>query len=329
MKITVGSGRFLSSIAPRVTLDEESGFLEGQETPTGSPSIQDSPQLYSSSRKFLTSEDSLGSDNCNLSWRQSNIWSSSVSRGFPEFHPQPRSSSPISPSLFQYLNEAPPVHQMRSTADPDSMACDFSNMSLGQSLNKSGRDEEQLRYPEAIPKRLHVSNIPFRYREHNLIMMFGQFGNVEDAEIIYNDKGSKGFGFITMARNQDADVARLILHGTIIEGRIIEVNLATPKKSTSKPMPSGIKFSSLPQSVPFPPSQASIVWRKPHNFGPQRFTRATPSTLMEAEANLAEAKMNLIQLRRQSVVEERYNIYDGDSFERVDARRDRFDQSRF
>ena len=50
---------------------------------------------------------------------------------------------------------------------------------------------------------------------------------------------------------------------------------------------------------------------------------------MEAEANLAEAKMNLIQLRRQSVVEERYNIYDGDSFERVDARRDRFDQSRF
>ena len=37
-----------------------------------------------------------------------------------------------------------------------------------------------------------------------LIVLFGQFGKVEDAEIIYNDKGSKGFGFITMARNQDA-----------------------------------------------------------------------------------------------------------------------------
>ena len=323
--ITGGSGRFFSTSAPsRVTLDEDPGFHEGPETSAGSPPTQDGPQLYSSSRKFLPSEDSLGSDN--LSWRQSSIWSSSVSRGFPEFHPKPRSSSPVSPSLFKYLNEAPPAHQMRSPGNPDFMAYDFSKMSLAQSLNKSGRDEEQPRYQEAIPKRLHVSNIPFRYREHNLIMLFGQFGNVEDAEIIYNDKGSKGFGFITMARNQDADVARVRLHGTIIEGRIIEVNLATPKNSTPKPMPSGTMFSSLPQSVPFPPSQASIVWRKPHTFGPQRFTRATPRTLMEAEANLAEAQRNLIQLRRQSMVEERYNICDGDSFE---TRGERFNQPRF
>ena len=324
-KITGGSGRFFSTSAPsRVTLDEDPGFHEGPETSAGSPPTQDGPQLYSSSRKFLTSEDSLGSDN--LSWRQSSIWSSSVSRGFPEFHPKPRSSSPVSPSLFKYLNEVPPAHQMRSPGNPDFMAYDFSKMSLAQSLNKSGRDEEQPRYQEAIPKRLHVSNIPFRYREHNLIMLFGQFGNVEDAEIIYNDKGSKGFGFITMARNQDADVARVRLHGTIIEGRIIEVNLATPKNSTPKPMPSGTMFSSLSQSVPFPPSQASIVWRKPHTFGPQRFSRATPRTLMEAEANLAEAQRNLIQLRRQSMVEDRYNINDGDSFE---ARGERFNQPRF
>ena len=225
-KITGGSGRFFSSSAPsRVTLDEDPGFHEGPETSVGSPPTQDGSQLYSSGRKFLTSEDSLGSHN--LSWRQSSIWSNSVSRGFPEFHPKPRSSSPVSPSLFKYLNEAPPAQQMRSSAKPDSLACDFSNMTLAQSINKSRCYEEPLRYQEAVPKRLHVSNIPFRYREHNLIMLFGQFGNVEDAEIIYNDKGSKGFGFITMARNQDADVARMRLHGTIIEGRIIEVNLAT------------------------------------------------------------------------------------------------------
>ena len=322
-KITGGSGRFFSSSAPsRVTLEEDPGFHEGPETTAGSPPTQDDPQLYSISRKFLTSEDSLGSDN--LSWRQPSIWSNSVSRGFPEFHPKPGSSSPVSPSLYKYLNEAPPAQQMRSSANPDSLARDFSNMTLARSINKSRCYEELSRYQEAVPKRLHVSNIPFRYREHNLIMLFGQFGNVEDAEIIYNDKGSKGFGFITMARNQDADVARMRLHGTIIEGRIIEVNLATPKNSTPKPMPSATMFSSLPQSVPFPPSQASIVWRKPQPFGPQRFTRATPKTLMEAEANLAEAQKHLIQLRRQSMVADKFN--DGDSFE---TRGERFNQPRF
>ena len=157
-------------------------------------------------------------------------------------------------------------------------------------------------------------------------MLFGQFGNVEDAEIIYNDKGSKGFGFITMARDQDADVARLRLHGTIVEGRIIEVNLATPKNSTSKALPSGTLFSSLPQPIPLPPSQASIVWRKPQPFGPQRFVRATPKTLMEAEANFAEVQRNLFYLRRQSMVEEGINVDEGDFFQ---ARGERLNQMRF
>ena len=46
-----------------------------------------------------------------------------------------------------------------------------------------------------VPKRLHVSNIPFRFREPHLLYMFEKFGEVTDVEIIYNDKGSKGFGF--------------------------------------------------------------------------------------------------------------------------------------
>ena len=65
----------------------------------------------------------------------------------------------------------------------------------------------------------------FCCREHNLVMLFGKFGNVEDAEIIYNDKGSKGFGFVTMSRGQDADDALIRLNHAIVEGRIIEVNM--------------------------------------------------------------------------------------------------------
>jgi len=58
-------------------------------------------------------------------------------------------------------------------------------------------------------------------------MLFGKFGNVEDAEIIYNDKGSKGFGFVTMSRGQDADNAHIRLNHAVVEGRIIEVSLAS------------------------------------------------------------------------------------------------------
>ncbi|XP_014615849.1 PREDICTED: uncharacterized protein LOC106793443 isoform X4 [Polistes canadensis] len=41
------------------------------------------------------------------------------------------------------------------------------------------------------PKRLHVSNIPFRFRDPDLRAMFGQFGPILDVEIIFNERGSK------------------------------------------------------------------------------------------------------------------------------------------
>jgi len=71
-------------------------------------------------------------------------------------------------------------------------------------------------------KRLHVSNIPFRYREGNLREMFGKFGEILECEIIFNDRGSKGFGFITFKRAEDAEKAKNALHGTKVEGRKIE-----------------------------------------------------------------------------------------------------------
>ena len=52
-------------------------------------------------------------------------------------------------------------------------------------------------------------------------MLFGKFGTVVEAEIIYNDKGSKGFGFVTMSRGKDADYALRKLNHAIVEGRVI------------------------------------------------------------------------------------------------------------
>ncbi|KAG9510019.1 RNA binding protein fox-1-like 3, partial [Fragariocoptes setiger] len=79
------------------------------------------------------------------------------------------------------------------------------------------------------PKRLHVSNIPFRFRDPDLRQLFGRFGPILDVEIIFNERGSKGFGFVTFSSSKDADVAQQQLNGTLVEGRKIEVNNATAR----------------------------------------------------------------------------------------------------
>ena len=122
-------------------------------------------------------------------------------------------------------------------------------------------------------------------------MLFGKIGNVEDAEIIYNDKGSKGFGFITMSRGKDADNALIRLNHSIVEGRIIEVNLAVPKvpgskKTSDDSVPTGVsRKGSPPPSPSFPGSLAS------------------PQALVEAEAKLAEAKKEVSRIRQQMKME--------------------------
>ncbi|XP_062853866.1 RNA binding protein fox-1 homolog 2 isoform X2 [Trichomycterus rosablanca] len=100
------------------------------------------------------------------------------------------------------------------------------------------------------PKRLHVSNIPFRFRDPDLRQMFGQFGKILDVEIIFNERGSKGFGFVTFENSSDAEKARERLHGTIVEGRKIEVNNATARVMTNKklvsPYANGEGLNALP-----------------------------------------------------------------------------------
>ncbi|XP_054843875.1 RNA binding protein fox-1 homolog 2 isoform X4 [Eublepharis macularius] len=101
-----------------------------------------------------------------------------------------------------------------------------------QSQTQSSENAES----KSTPKRLHVSNIPFRFRDPDLRQMFGQFGKILDVEIIFNERGSKGFGFVTFENSADADRAREKLHGTVVEGRKIEVNNATARVMTNKKM---------------------------------------------------------------------------------------------
>ena len=50
------------------------------------------------------------------------------------------------------------------------------------------------------------------------------FGPIVEAEIIFNERGSKGFGFVTMLSAEDASNAKQKLSGAIIDGRKIEVS---------------------------------------------------------------------------------------------------------
>ncbi|XP_055079461.1 RNA binding protein fox-1 homolog 2-like isoform X4 [Periophthalmus magnuspinnatus] len=121
---------------------------------------------------------------------------------------------------------------------------------------------------KGAPKRLHVSNIPFRFRDPDLRQMFGQFGKILDVEIIFNERGSKGFGFVTFETSADAEKAREKLHGTLVEGRKIEVNNATARVMTNKkmvsPYPNGEALSALPYGWKLSPMVGAV-------YGPELY----------------------------------------------------------
>lgn len=64
--------------------------------------------------------------------------------------------------------------------------------------------------------------------------IFQKYGTLLDVEIIFNERGSKGFGFVTFAKGLEADKARDELHGTIVEGRKIEVKEESRNKKEGK-----------------------------------------------------------------------------------------------
>lgn len=119
-----------------------------------------------------------------------------------------------------------------ATGDPSSSS-KSSTSSTQQQLQLTANDDTG-------PKRLHVSNIPFRFRESDLRSLLGPFGAIIDIEIIFNERGSKGFGFVTFASSSDAERARERLSGTIVEGRKIEVNNATERVIPKKTVPQAI-----------------------------------------------------------------------------------------
>ncbi|CAF1160449.1 unnamed protein product [Rotaria sordida] len=81
--------------------------------------------------------------------------------------------------------------------------------------------------------RLHVSNIPFTWSKEKLAEVFGKYGTTFDVEVVYNERGSKGFGFVTFLAKKDALEAKRRMDREIVDGRRLVVNFAKPKQKTS------------------------------------------------------------------------------------------------
>ena len=81
-------------------------------------------------------------------------------------------------------------------------------------------------------KKLYVGNLSYRMTDSDLEQMFASHGSVSSAQVIMDrDTGrSKGFGFVEMASDQDAQAAITALNGKEIEGRTLTVNEARPKE---------------------------------------------------------------------------------------------------
>jgi len=78
---------------------------------------------------------------------------------------------------------------------------------------------------------IYVGNLPYSITDADLRETFSQYGSVDQVNLI-TDKfsgDSKGFGFVEMNNNSEADAAIKALNGTDMKGRNITVNQAKPK----------------------------------------------------------------------------------------------------
>ena len=84
-------------------------------------------------------------------------------------------------------------------------------------------------------KKLYCGNLSYNVASSDLDQMFGQYGTVKSAEVI-NDRDtgrSKGFGFVEMKSDQEAQAAIEGLNLKEHDGRALTVNEARPREERS------------------------------------------------------------------------------------------------
>ena len=80
--------------------------------------------------------------------------------------------------------------------------------------------------------KLYVGNLAYSVRDDDLQQRFAEFGTVTSAKVMMDrDTGrSKGFGFVEMGSDAEAQAAIRGLNGKSVDGRALVVNEARPKE---------------------------------------------------------------------------------------------------
>ena len=83
--------------------------------------------------------------------------------------------------------------------------------------------------------KLYVGNLPYSFRDSDMEQAFGQFGTVTSAKVMMDrDTGrSKGFGFVEMSSDAEAQSAIQGMNGREYGGRGLVVNEARPMEPRS------------------------------------------------------------------------------------------------
>ena len=81
--------------------------------------------------------------------------------------------------------------------------------------------------------KLYVGNLPYTVRDEDLQQSFGAFGSITSAKVMMErDTGrSKGFGFVEMGNDAEAQAAIAGMNGQSLGGRAITVNEARPMEA--------------------------------------------------------------------------------------------------
>ncbi|MCC6906414.1 MAG: RNA-binding protein [Phycisphaerales bacterium] len=93
----------------------------------------------------------------------------------------------------------------------------------------------------SIVTNIYVGNISFQTSDADLEQLFAEFGQVDRANVVMDRQTgrSRGFGFVEMPNDDEAQKAISELNGKEIEGRTLTVNVARPR--AERPMGGGMR----------------------------------------------------------------------------------------
>jgi RNA recognition motif-containing protein len=103
---------------------------------------------------------------------------------------------------------------------------------------------------------IYVGSIPFKWKDSNLVEIFGEFGEVHSAKIVIDKftRQNKGFAFVEMPNDEEAKAAIAALDGKEFEDRNIIVNKSVPNNA-------GSLDKDKKKKKPFTPKPENKQWK--------------------------------------------------------------------